>query len=154
MNTYQNILDNRWLVHPFLTQKNLTELTACPIRCMNSFQFGSVWYRDSWKKHVLQEKLQKLCTRLFIRRKYIEHTCHVLQIFFHIGKKLKLRVSEFLFNDSPKRLKFENTSVSMNDWKIDILRMLNFFVNLHTLTPFWSGWNCTWVEPRQYTQNI
>ena len=36
-------------------------------------------------------------------------------------KKLKLRTSDFLSNDNPKRLKFENTSASMNNWKIDIL---------------------------------
>ena len=42
----------------------------------------------------------------------------------------------------------------MNDWKIDILWVLNYFVNLHTLTPFSPGWNCTLIGPRQYTQKV
>ena len=33
------------------------------------------------------------------------------------SKKLKLRTSDFLSNDNPKRLRFENTSASMNNWK-------------------------------------
>ena len=40
-------------------------------------------------------------------------------------KKLKLRISDFLSNDNPKTLTFENTSASMNIWKIGILWMLN-----------------------------
>ena len=50
-------------------------------------------------------------------------------------KKLKLKTSNFLSNDNPKRLKFQNTSPSMNNWKRDILRMLN----IHSLTPLWPG---------------
>ena len=62
-------------------------------------------------------------------------------------KKLKLRTSDFLSNDKPKRLKFENTSSSMNNWKIDILWMLNHVVNLHILTPLWPGWSSNLTEP-------
>ena len=50
-------------------------------------------------------------------------------------ENLKLRTSDFLSNDNLKRLKFENTSTSMNNWKIDILWMLNYVVNLHSLIP-------------------
>ena len=69
-------------------------------------------------------------------------------------EKLKLRTSDFLSNDNPKRLKFEKTSASMNDWKIDILWMLNYAVNLHSLTPLWPGWNSKLTESMQYTQKI
>ena len=69
-------------------------------------------------------------------------------------KKLKLRTSDFLSNDHPKKLKLENTSVSMNNWKINILWMLNYVVNLHSLTPLWPGWNSKLTEPMQYTQKV
>ena len=62
-------------------------------------------------------------------------------------KKLKLRTSDFLSNDKPIRLKFENTSASMNNWKIDTSWMLNYVVNLHILTPLWPGWNSNLTEP-------
>ena len=93
-------------------------------------------------------------TRFFIRRKDVKHSSQVLYIFFNIGKKLKLRTSDFLFNDNLKRLHFENTSASMNNWKIDILWMLNYQINLHNLTPLWSGWNSKLIEPMQYTQKV
>ena len=48
-------------------------------------------------------------------------------------KKLKLRISDFLSNDNPKRLTFENTSASMNIWKIDILWMLTFKRQSHKM---------------------
>ena len=69
-------------------------------------------------------------------------------------KKLKLRTSDFLSNDNPKRLKFENTFASMNNWKIDILWMLNYVLNLHSLIPLWPGWNSTLIEPLQCTQKV
>ena len=62
-------------------------------------------------------------------------------------RKLKLRISDFLSIDNPERVKFENTSASMNNWKIDILWMLNYVVNLHSLTPLWPGWNSNLTEP-------
>ena len=67
---------------------------------------------------------------------------------------MKLRTSDFLSNDNPKRLKFENTSASMNNWKIDILWMLNYVVNLHSLTPLWPGWNSKLTETMQYLPQI
>ena len=75
------------------------------------------------KKNVLQEKLQKLFPRLFILRKDGAYQSRSLNIIPY-RKKLKLRTSDFLSNDNPKRLKFENTSASTNNWKIDILWML------------------------------
>ena len=42
----------------------------------------------------------------------------------------------------------------MNNWKIDILWMLNYVVNLHGLTPLWPGWNSKLTEPMQYTQKV
>ena len=35
-------------------------------------------------------------------------------------KKLKLKTSDFLSNNNPKTLKFENTSASLNNWKTGI----------------------------------
>ena len=114
------------------------------------------------KKNVLQEKLQKLFPRLFILRKDGAYQSRSLNIIPY-RKKLKLRTSDFLSNDNPKRLKFENTSASMNNWKIDILWMLvNLFsrfskyyvVNLHNLTPLWPGWNSKLIESMQYTQKV
>ena len=54
-------------------------------------------------------------------------------------KKVKLRTSDFLFKDNPKRLKFESTSASMNNCKKDILWMSNYVVNVHNLTSLWPG---------------
>ena len=62
--------------------------------------------------------------------------------------------SDFLSNDNPNRLKFENTSASMNNWNIDMLWMLNFVVNLHSLTPLWPGWNSKLIEPMQCRQKV
>ena len=41
-----------------------------------------------------------------------------------------------------------------HDWKVDILWMLSYLVNLYTLTPFWAGWNSTMIEPMQYMQKV
>ena len=41
-----------------------------------------------------------------------------------------------------------------HELKIDILWILNYLVNLYTLTPFWAGWNSTLIEPMQYTQKV
>ena len=71
-----------------------------------------------------------------------------------IGKKLKLKISDFLFNDNPERLNFGNSSASINDWKIDILWMLTYLVNFHTVTLFWPGRNSTLIEPMQYMQKV
>ena len=73
---------------------------------------------------------------------------------FPYRKKLKLMTSDFLSNDNPNRLKFENTSASMNNWNIDMLWMLNFVVNLHCVTPLWPGWNSKLIEPMQCRQKV
>ena len=65
--------------------------------------------KNKTRKH---EEVTKAIHKVFIRRKEVEHTSQVFWIFFLIGKKLKLSISDFLFKDNPKRLKFENTSVS------------------------------------------
>ena len=67
----------------------------------------------------------------------------------YIKKKLKPRIANFLFNDNSERLKFEKTSAFMNDWKIDMLWMLNYLVNFHSLAPLWSGWNFKLIETMQ-----
>ena len=65
--------------------------------------------KNETRKH---DEVTKAIHEVFIRRKEVEHTSQVFWIFFLIGKKLKLSISDFLFKDNPKRLKFENTSVS------------------------------------------
>ena len=42
----------------------------------------------------------------------------------------------------------------MNNWNIDMLWMLNFEVNLHSLTPLWCGWNSKLIEPMQCRQKV
>ena len=69
-------------------------------------------------------------------------------------KKLKLSTSDFLSNENPKRVSFENTSASMNNSKIGVLWMLNYAVNLHSLTPPWPSKNSKLIEPMQYTQKV
>ena len=35
-----------------------------------------------------------------------------------------------------------------------MLWMLNYVVDLHSLTPLWSSWNSKLTEPMQYTQKV
>ena len=69
-------------------------------------------------------------------------------------KKPKLRTSDFLSNNNPKRLKYESSSASKRNWKIDILWMLNYVANSNSLTPLWPGWNSRLITPKQYTQKV
>ena len=63
------------------------------------------------KKHVLKEKLQKLFTRLAIRKKVNQSIS--LDI---IPFRKKAETKNLGFSFERQRLKFKNTSVSMNDF--------------------------------------
>ena len=85
------------------------------------------------------------------RQRVYEATGLNIQLY---RKKPKLKTTELLSNDDPRRKQYKQKSVSKNNWKLDMSWVLGFNVTTDKPTPLWPGWNAKISEALQYIPKI